>query len=213
MVLLVDHSQGQKQHKLTTCQGGKSCRFTQRRLTLTEKMQQDEPPCSSLLLGRSKLLLPRRESIGRAVVGDLLNLFTQTQLVKIVVQEQESVAFLAGSGSRLTNPVQQFAGDCLDLRMAIRFLLIEDMPDRHEQLSSHSNNRLLFANACGQPLKLGFPVRMMFDRHPGRLDHDPTQITAPLLGDTPPAIGFPRLVDTCRLRQHSPPGAWPKESG
>ncbi|GHO88164.1 hypothetical protein KSZ_61700 [Dictyobacter formicarum] len=55
----------------------------------------------------------------------------------------------------MTNPVQQFAGDGLDLRMAIRFLLAEDMPDGHEQFSSHSNNRLLFANACGQPLKLG----------------------------------------------------------
>src|SRR5262245_51109425 len=38
--------------------------------------------------------------------------------------------------------------------------------------------------------------RMMLDRHPGRLDHDPTQITAPLLADTSPAIGFPRLVNT-----------------
>ncbi len=65
----------------------------------------------------------------RAVVGDLLNLFTQTQLVKIVVQEQEPVAFLAGSGSRMTNPVEQFAGDGLDLCMAIRFLLAEDMED------------------------------------------------------------------------------------
>ena len=53
----------------------------------------------------------------------------------------------------------------------------------------------LVANTRGQALKLGFPVRMMLDRHPGRLDHDPTQITAPLLGDTPPAIGFPRLVN------------------
>jgi hypothetical protein len=108
---------------------------------------QDEPPCSSSLLGRSKLLLPRRQPIGRAVVGDLLDLFTQTQLIKIVVQEQEPVASLARSGSRMTNPVQQFAGDSLDLCMAIRFLLAEHMPDGHQQLAGNGDNRLLFANA------------------------------------------------------------------
>ena len=49
----------------------------------------------------------------------------------------------------------------------------------------------LVANACGQPLKLGFPVRMMLDRHPGCLNHHPAQITTPLLGDAPSAIGLP----------------------
>jgi hypothetical protein len=38
---------------------------------------------------------------------------------------------------------------------------------------------------------------VMFDGNPGCLNHDPAQITASLLGDAPPAIGFPGLVDTC----------------
>jgi hypothetical protein len=29
------------------------------------------------------------------------------------------------------------------------------MPNRDEQLARNGHNRLLFANACGQPLKLG----------------------------------------------------------
>ena len=37
---------------------------------------------------------------------------------------------------------------------------------------------------------------MMLDGNPGRLNHDPAQITTPLLGDAPPAIGCPRLVAT-----------------
>jgi len=41
------------------------------------------------------------------------------------------------------------------------------------------------------------PLGVMFDRTPGRLTHYPAQITAPLLGDAPTAIGFPGLVDTC----------------
>ncbi len=113
----------------------------------------------------------------------------------------------------MTNPVQQCAGDGLDLCMAIRFLLAEYMPDGHEQFPRNGHNRLLFANACGQTLKLGFPVGVMFDRHPGCLNQHSTQITAPLLGDAPPAIGLPRLVNAGRLRQHSPPGAWLRENG
>lgn len=70
------------------------------------------------------------------------------------------------------------------------------MPDGHEQFPRNGHNRLLFANACGQPLKLGLPVGVMFDGNPGCLNHDATQITAPLFGDTTASTGFPRLVDT-----------------
>ena len=38
----------------------------------------------------------------------------------------------------------------------------------------------LVANARGQTLKLGFPMRVMLDGHPGRLNHHPAQITASL---------------------------------
>ena len=92
------------------------------------------------------------------MVGDLLDLFSQTQLVKILIQEQEPVAFLAGGGSRLTNPVQQCAGDRLDLCMAICFLLAEDMPDDYEQFSRTGHKRFLFAHTRGQALKLGLEV-------------------------------------------------------
>ena len=193
---LVNHSQGQKTAQTAHLSRWGELWVYPSRLTLTEKKQLNEPPCSSSLLSRSKLLLPRRQPIGRAVVVDLLDLFTQTQLIKVVVQEQEPVASLARSGSRMTNPVQQFAGDSLDLCMAICFLLAEDMPDNYKQFPRNGDNRFLFANACGQALKLGFPMGVMLDGNPGRLNHDPAQITAPLLGDAPPAIGFPRLVDT-----------------
>ena len=83
------------------------------------------------------------------MVVDLLDFFTQTQLVKILIQEQEPIAFLAGGGSRVANPVQQFAGDGLDLCMAIRFLLAEHMPDGHQQLAGNGHDRFLFANARG----------------------------------------------------------------
>src|SRR5438128_5607545 len=161
-------------------------------LTLTENKESlYQLLCLSLLLCRSQQFLPRRQMVRRAVVVDLFYLFTSSELVEIVIQEQEPVAFLAGGGSRTTNPVQQFARHCLDLRMAINFLLTEHMPDRHQQLASNSHNCLLFANAPTQALKLGFPVGVMFDRNPGRLNHYPAQITAPLLGDAPTAIGFP----------------------
>ena len=75
------------------------------------------------------------------MVVDLLDLFTQPKLIKIVVQEQEPVAFLARDGSRMTNPVQQFPGDGLDLCMAICFLLAEYMPDGHEQFPRNGDNR------------------------------------------------------------------------
>ncbi len=75
------------------------------------------------------------------MVVDLLDLFTQPKLIKIVIQEQEPVAFLAGDGSRMTHPVQQCAGDGLDLCMAIRFLLAEDMPDGHEQFPRNGHKR------------------------------------------------------------------------
>ncbi len=63
MVLLVNHSQGQKQHKLTLSRR-EELSVDPRHLTLTEKQQQDELPCSSSLLGCSKLLLPLRQLIG-----------------------------------------------------------------------------------------------------------------------------------------------------
>ena|GEM_PF-5942037 len=110
-------------------------------LTLTRRTRRDESHCSSLGLGRSELLLPLRLPVGGSLVLDLLDLLTQTQLVKIVVQEQESVASLARSGSRATNPVQQFTRHRLDLRMAIGFLLAQDMPDDDEQFSCNGHNR------------------------------------------------------------------------
>lgn len=87
-------------------------------------------------------------------------------------QEQEPTAFLAGGDSRITNPVEQFARHGLDLCMAISFLLAEGMPDDGEQFPSNGDNRFLFANACGQPLKLCFPVGVMLDCDPDYHDHD-----------------------------------------
>jgi hypothetical protein len=71
------------------------------------------------------------------------------------------------------------------------------MPNCDEQLARNGHNRFLPANASTQPLKLSLPVGVMLDGNPGRLDHDPTQITPPFLGDAPSSIGFPRLVDAC----------------
>ena len=89
----------------------------------------------------SERLLPQGQSIGGPVELDFLHFFAQPKLVKIVVQEQEPVAPLARSGPRLANPVQQFAGDSLNLCMAIRFLLAEDMPDGNAQFPRNGHNR------------------------------------------------------------------------
>ncbi len=114
-----------------------------------------EPHCSSLLLCGSEQLLSRRQPIGGPLVLDLLYFFTQPELVEVLIQEQEPIALFAWGGSSVANPVQQFAGNSLDLRMTIRFLLAEHMPNGHEQFSSHGDNRLLPPNARGQTLKLG----------------------------------------------------------
>ena len=79
-----------------------------------------------------------------------VHFLTQTKLIEILIQEQESVAFLTWDGSRTTNPVQQFARNCLGLRIAISLLLAEHMPDGDQQFPGHSNNRLLFANTSAQ---------------------------------------------------------------
>jgi hypothetical protein len=132
------------------------------------------------------------------VVVDLLDLFTQPKLIEIVIQEQEPVAFLARDSSRMTHPVQQCAGDSLDLCMAICFLLCS----RPCQMVT-SNFRALATRAFCLPMRAAkrsnwaWKSRVMFDRHPGCLNHDSPQITASFLGDTTASIGCPRLVDTC----------------
>src|SRR6185437_16215022 len=102
------------------------------RLTLTEKKPLNEPRGSFLLLCGSEQLLSGRQPIGGPFVLDFLYSFAQPKLVEILIQEQEPIAPFAWRGSSMANPVQQFAGDGLDLCMAIRFLLAEHMPDGHE---------------------------------------------------------------------------------
>jgi hypothetical protein len=142
------------------------------------------------------------------VVGDLLALFPHPKLIKRVVPEQEPVAFLARDGSRMPHPVQQFAGDSLDLCMAICLLLCS----RPCQMVT-SNFRALATIAFCLPTRAATrsnwadPLGVLFDGHPCCLNYHSTQLTAPLLGDAPCAIGLPRLLNAGRLSQHSPPGA------
>ena len=75
--------------------------------------------------------------------------------------------------------------------MAISFLLIEHMPDGHQQLAGNGHDRFLFANMPSQAFKLGLPVGVMFDRYPGCFNQRSTQIAAPLFRDATPSIGFP----------------------
>jgi len=111
------------------------------------------------------------------VVGDLLTLFTQPKLVKIVIQEEQSIAFFAGNGPCMTHPVQQCARHRLDLRMALGFLLCS----RPCQIVT-SNFRALATIAFCLPMRAAKrsnwadPLRVMFDRYPGCLNHYPAQI-------------------------------------
>lgn len=148
------------------------------------------------LLCSSQQLLPQRQTIRLSVVVDLFSLFTQTELVEILIQKQQSISFLVWRCSRMGNPIHQFASHGLDLCVAVSFLLAEYMPNRHQQLASDGHNGLLLANTSAQTLKLGFLMSMMFDRNPGCFDHDPTKVTATFLGNVSSSAGFPRLVNT-----------------
>jgi hypothetical protein len=129
---------------------------------------------------------------------DFLYPLTQPKLVKIVIQEQKSVAFFAGNGPCMTNPVQQCARHSLDLRMAIGFLLCS----RPCHIVTNSLRAMATIAFClptraAKRSNWADPLRVMFDGNPGCLNHDSTQITASFLGDTTASTGFPRLVDTC----------------
>lgn len=84
----------------------------------------------STLLCCSKQFLPQRQPIGRSIVVYFLHFFAQSELVEVLIQEQEPITILAQRCSSVTDPVEQLTSDCLDLRVAIRFLVAEHMPDR-----------------------------------------------------------------------------------
>src|ERR1051326_5646815 len=81
--------------------------------------------------------------------------------------------------------------------MVISDLRGENMPHGHEELASNCHNRLTFPNRVRKPLKLGFPVRMMLDCHPGGFNHGRAQLTTPLLGNPSGLVGLPRGMDAC----------------
>jgi hypothetical protein len=114
----------------------------------------------------------------------------------------------------MPHPVQQCAGDSLDLCMAICLLLCS----RPCQMVT-SNFRALATIAFCLPTRAATrsnwadPLGVLFDGHPCCLNHHSTQLTAPFLGDAPCAIGLPRLLNAGRLSQHSPPGAKLRENG
>ena len=53
------------------------------------------------------------------------------------------------------NPIHQLASDGLRLCIGISFLLNQDMPNGDQQFACNGDNRLLFADAPCQALKLG----------------------------------------------------------
>src|SRR5215469_12667974 len=106
----------------------------------------------------SEHLLPQGQTIGGPAVLDLLHLFAQPKLVEVLIQEKEPVALFAWCGSSVTDPIQQFASHRLNVRVGIGFLVSQYMPNRDEQLARNGHNRLLFANASTQPLKLNLQV-------------------------------------------------------
>jgi hypothetical protein len=75
--------------------------------------------------------------------------------------------------------------------MDISTLSAEHVPDGHQQFAGDGNNRLVCANATTEPLKLSFPMGMVFDGHPGSFHHAGAQFTATLLGDPPTALHLP----------------------
>src|SRR6266699_2616654 len=76
-------------------------------------------------------------------------------------------------------------------------LLREDMPHGDQQFASDGDNRLLFADPLAQALKLSFPMRMMFHRHPGGFHYHAPQIASALFGNMSALMGFTRVMHAC----------------
>lgn len=70
------------------------------------------------------------------------------------------------------------------------------MPDDYEELTRNGDNRFLFPNAYGKPLELLFPLWMMRNRHPCRLDEGRSHLFSPLLSNISSLVGLARSMDT-----------------
>jgi hypothetical protein len=73
----------------------------------------------------------------------------------MLIQQEQPITMLAWDHTMMGNPVHQLARNGLCQSIRIGFLLREDMPHSDQQFASDGHNRLLFANAPAQALKLG----------------------------------------------------------
>jgi hypothetical protein len=126
--------------------------------------------------------LPLSESIHPTAVRNFLDLLGHSQLIEILAQARALGAMLPWKGIVAFNPPQQLAGDRLAIGMDISLLSGEHMPDRHQEFTGDRDHRLLLTQASTQSLKERLPIRMVFERDPGGLNHHEPQVTAALLG-------------------------------
>jgi hypothetical protein len=98
---------------------------------------------------------------------------------------------LALTHTGTTHPHHQLAGHCLIVGMHIGDLLSEHMPYDNQQFAPNCDDRLLFANALREPLKLRLPVQVRLDRDPGCFDNGSPQIAPAFFGDATTAWVWP----------------------
>ena len=96
--------------------------------------------------------------------------------------------------SELPGPHHKLEGDHVLVGVTVGDGFGEDVPDDDEELTSNGDDGLVVGFVPGEPLELGFPVRVSVDGDPGGLDEDPAQVFAPLLGDTAGAMGHAGVV-------------------
>src|SRR5690348_14951749 len=113
----------------------------------------------------------------------------------MLIKQEQAIAMLTRHDAMIANPVHQFARDGLYLSIGVGLLFGQDVPDHDQQFASDGDNRLLFAHAPGQVLKLSFPMGMMLHRNPGGLDHHAPHIAPALFGNMSASMGFSRVMD------------------
>ena len=85
--------------------------------------------------------------------------------------------------SELVGKLQELLGNRFRLGKAIRFVLGQDIPDRHQKLSRNRHDGFVASEAWLQTSQFCLPVRMRVGCHLGCLDQDHTQIASTCFGD------------------------------
>src|SRR6266498_1714152 len=85
--------------------------------------------------------------------------------------------------SKLVGKFQELLGNGFRLGKTICFVLCQDIPDRHQELSCNRNNRLVASQARFQASQFCLPVQMRVGCHLGCLDQGHPQVTSARFGD------------------------------